>query len=252
MTTAALVPDTTMPGHREAMSLAATEYQRFVELLHQLDAEDWSKPTDCTHWDVRAMVAHNLGSIEGNASMREFAHQFRVSSKRAKASGQLLVDELTALQVEDRAGLSPDELRRRVEHSAPRAVAGRRRMPGFLRRTVKVDTPPPFQRMTLGYLCDTIFTRDVWMHRVDISRATARPMALNAAHDGRLVAIVVGEWADHHGQPYDLELDGPAGGQFRRGRGGERIQLDAVKFCRILSGRAAPRAPGLLETEVLF
>jgi uncharacterized protein (TIGR03083 family) len=252
MTTAPVVPDTTMPGHREAMTLAATEYQRFVDLLHRLGPDDWSKPTDCTHWDVRATVAHNLGSIEGNASIREFAHQFRTSTKRAKASGQLLVDELTALQVEDRASLSPEELRRRVEKSAPRAVAGRRRMPGVLRRTVKVDTPPPFERMTLGYLCDTIFTRDVWMHRVDISRATANPMDLNAAHDGRLVAVIVGEWAGRHGQPYDLELEGPAGGHFRSGRDGERIRLDAVEFCRVLSGRSAPSTPSLLETEVLF
>jgi uncharacterized protein (TIGR03083 family) len=252
MTTAAVRPDTTMPAHREAMRLAATEYQRFVDLLHRLAPDDWAKPTDCPNWDVRDMVAHNLGSTEANASIREFAHQFRTSTKRAKTSGELLVDELTALQVEDRASLSPDQLRRQFEHSAPRAVAGRRRMPGVLRRRVKVDTPPPFERMTLGYLCDTIFTRDVWMHRVDICRATANPIELTAAHDGRLVAAVVGEWAERHGQPYNLELEGPAGGQFRRGDDGERMTLDAVEFCRILSGRAAPSAPGLLETEVLF
>jgi hypothetical protein len=47
----------------------------------------------------------------------------------------------------------------------------------------------------------------------------------------------VGEWAEIHGQPFDLVLTGPAGGTFSRGTGGERVELDAVDFVRVLSGR---------------
>jgi hypothetical protein len=82
------------------------------------------------------------------------------------------------------------------------------------------------------------FTRDVWMHRVDIARATGKTMELTAEHDGRIVADVVAEWATTHGQPFELRLDGPAGGAFRAGEGGETVQLDAVEFIRVLSGRA--------------
>src|SRR5260221_14761809 len=57
------------------------------------------------------------------------------------------------------------------------------------------------------------------MPRLDVSRATGRPMELTAGHDGRLVADVVGDWARRHAQPFTLTLTGPAGGQ-RRGRGG--------------------------------
>ena len=42
----------------EAATIAATEYQRFVELLRALGADDWSKPTDCPAWDVRAIAGH--------------------------------------------------------------------------------------------------------------------------------------------------------------------------------------------------
>jgi hypothetical protein len=56
----------------------------------------------------------------------------------------------------------------------------------------------------MGYLLDTILTRDPWMHRVDIARATGRDMVLTADHDGRIVADVVAEWARRHGQPFTL------------------------------------------------
>lgn len=252
MTTTELLADTTLPNHREAMVLATTEYQRFIDLLHDLSPADWTRPTDCSLWDVKATVCHALGNMEANASLREMAHQMRIVKKRAKAAGTLMVDEMTALQVAERSPMSPAELVSRVESIAPRAVAGRRRMPRVARRFVRIDTPPPFERMTLGYLCDTIFTRDLWMHRVDICRATGRDMDLTADHDGRLVAAIVGEWSMHHGEPYELVLDGMAGGRYRHGDSTDQLRLDAVEFCRIVSGREAASARGLLSTEVLF
>jgi hypothetical protein len=76
-------------------------------------------------------------------------------------------------------------------------------------------------------------------------------MVTTPEHDGVLVADVVGEWARTHGQPFRLVLTGPAGGEFHHGTGGEAIgPLDAVEFCRILSGRGA--GSGLLTTEVPF
>ena len=62
-------------------------------------------------------------------------------------------------------------------------------------------------------------------------------MNLTADHDGRLVADIVAEWATIHGQPFDLVLDGPAGGKFTQGVDGERVEIDAVDFIRTLSGR---------------
>lgn len=74
---------------------------------------------------------------------------------------------------------------------------------------------------------------------------------LTPEHDGRLVADVVGEWARRHGRPFTLRLTGPAGGHFAAGGGGdETVELDAVEFCRILSGRAP--GVGLLARPVRF
>jgi hypothetical protein len=88
------------------------------------------------------------------------------------------------------------------------------------------------------------------MHRVDISRATGRELVLTPDHDGVLVANVVDEWAERHGSAYSLTLHGPVGGSWSRGPAGPHIELDAVEFCRILSGRAS--GDGLLTTEVPF
>ncbi len=104
-------------------------------------------------------------------------------------------------------------------------------------------------RCTLGFLVDTIMNRDFWMHRVDLARATGNELVLTADHDGVVVADVV-EWARAHGRPFRLVFGGPAGGTFSRGEHGEEIQLDAIEFCRMLSGRA-PRA-GLLDQEVPY
>jgi hypothetical protein len=81
------------------------------------------------------------------------------------------------------------------------------------------------------------FTRDVWAHRIDIHAAIGRPMQLTADHDGRLVADIVAEWADIHGEPFELVLDGPAGGKFTQGAAGGRVEIDALDFIRTLSGR---------------
>ena len=88
------------------------------------------------------------------------------------------------------------------------------------------------------------------MHRVDLCRAVGRDLELTARHDGRIVADVVDEWARSHGSGFVLLLTGPAGGDWSSGAGGERNELDAIGFCRIVSGRAS--GDGLLAYPVPF
>ena len=232
----------------EAMALAAAEYDRFLDLLRSLTPDEWRRPTECEGWDVRTMASHPLAEAESHSSLREMAHQMRAYRK---AKSGPMIDAMTALQVRDRADLTPDEIVVRFEDAAPRSVRARRRMPGLVRRMrLKVDPPFEKERWPLSYLMDVIFTRDTWMHRGDISRATERDITLTPEHDGRIVADLVAEWAGRHGQPFTLTLTGPAGGTYTAGDSDDRIDLDAVEFCRILSGRA--RGSGLLNTQVPF
>ncbi|MGY1848191.1 maleylpyruvate isomerase family mycothiol-dependent enzyme [Blastococcus sp. SYSU DS1021] len=231
-----------------AYRLAATEYERIVALLRQLDADDWSRPTDCPGWDVRAMAAHVLGMAEMAASVREMARQQRLAGK---AGGG--IDALTAVQVRAHADLDGPAVVAALEVTAPRALRGRRRLS---RVAGQVKLPEEQVNGTVrefwrtGFLLDVVLTRDVWMHRVDVSRATGREPELTPEHDGVLVADVVAEWAGRHGRPYRLTLTGPAGGQWSAGTDGEQLELDAVEFCRVLSGRGS--AAGLLGQQVPF
>ena len=53
---------------------------------------------------------------------------------------------------------------------------------------------------------------------------------------------VVAEWAGRHGQPFRLELTGPAGGIYHAGDDAADLTLDAVEFCpHPLRARASER-----------
>lgn len=232
-----------------AMRLAATEYERVLELLRQI--EDWHAPTDCTTWNVRELVAHVVGMAELWSTTREFVHQMRLTSKAG-------IDAMTDLQVRERAESSPAELIARLETAAPCAVRRRRRFSRvmghrLLPEAQDLNDNKKAEWWSFGYLTDTILTRDPWMHRVDLSRASGVRLTLTADHDGVLVANVVAEWAHRHGKPFRLRLTGPAGGFWEVGADGDsgaEIELDAVEFCRTISGRA--QRDGLLSVFVPF
>ena len=153
-------------------------------------------------------------------------------------------DGANEYQIAKHTSLPDDRIANVYVDVAARATATRMRIPRLVRALPILKLPPPVGRQPLSYLSDMGFTRDVWMHRVDIARATGRDMVLTADHDGRLVEDLVAEWATTHGEPFTLELDGIAGGTYVSGTGGEHVQIDAVEFCRVLSGRAS--ATGVL------
>ena len=110
-------------------------------------------------------------------------------SEEMAAAGAELVDGINAVQVEARRHLSPGDLMSQLEAVAPRAIAGRQKTPGVLRR-IKMATGVGYS-MTMGHLVDRVYTRDQWMHRVDIASATDHDLVLTAEHDGRIVEDVV-------------------------------------------------------------
>lgn len=236
-------------GYDEWMRRAAGEYDRLGALLDSLGEEDWARPTDCVGWDVRAVVAHLVGAAAAMSSPRESLRQ-AVAGRRLRRGGDL-VDAMNEVQVRERAHRAPAGLRADLAEGGRRAVRARSRIPAAL-RAVPMPFGPPLGTKPLGHLMGRIYTRDAWMHRVDISRATGRPLVLEGDHDGRLVEDVVAEWARRHGAPYALELTGPAGGRWATQAPGtvSPLVLDAVEFCRTVSGRAAGQ--GLLATRVPF
>ena len=221
----------------EARVLAMTEFARFAELVSTLTDEEWAMPTDCPGWDVRKMSLHVLGSADAQASIKEFVHQFRRGKRLNKEiDSHHWVDGLNELQIRERDHLSNDELVTQLASVGPKAVRGRWRTPPPA-RYLPLPFGPPIGWAPLKYLLDVGFTRDVWAHRIDIHAAIGRPMHLTADHDGRLVADIVVEWADIHGEAFELVLEGAAGGKYSHGVDGERVEIDVLDFIRTLAGR---------------
>jgi uncharacterized protein (TIGR03083 family) len=232
--------------HGEAMRLAATESERMLDLVRSLNGADWSLPTDCTEWSVKDIVVHQLGEAAAIGSIREMVHQMRAARRLPKTMAR--VDRLNAVHVGERRNLSTDQLPHLLGPALRRALRTRRRTPALIRK-MKFSADN-FGRVSFGYLSDIVVTRDSFVHRVDITRATGKPMVVTGDHEGRLVADVVRDWAARHGAGFTLRLTGPAGGVYRAGAGDAEVVLDAIQFCRILSGRAP--GEGVLATQVPF
>jgi uncharacterized protein (TIGR03083 family) len=233
----------------ESRGLAEAETARMVAALRRLDADDWTRQTDNTLWDVRAMAGHVLGMTETFSGLGKLASYMRAAGKR-QGDGPF-IDGLTAEQVDRNAGLSTSELIDRLEQLGP--VAARWRASRRLMRHIPIKDEIDGEKVTwkMAILVDHVLTRDTWMHRADLAKATGQPMELTREHDGRIVTHAVAEWASLHGQPCTLHLTGPVGGTFTHGDGGgEEITIDAVDFCRIVSGRGT--GEGLLEQAVPF
>ena len=248
------VADRAPLGHEEAMHLQTVEFERTNDLLRSLEAGDWLQPVPaCPDWDVRQMYLHVLGASQAGASMRENMHQMRLARKHRKRHGGPLEAGLSNVQVREREHLSPADLVTKMAEVAPVTVRKRTKLPTLMRRAKLAIDGPVHETWTLGYLVDTIYLRDMWMHRIDACDVTGRELVLTGEHDGRIVAEVVAEWARRHGQSFRLTLTGPAGGDFIGGSPPADvvpIQLDAVEFCRMVGGRVD--GAGLLTTVVPF
>ncbi|MGX7678132.1 maleylpyruvate isomerase family mycothiol-dependent enzyme [Jatrophihabitans sp. DSM 45814] len=242
----------------DASDVALAVYRQLFDLLEDLSPADWMAPTECAGWTVRDMVGHLLGAARANASLRENVRQQLWGLRHRRRYGGNPLDAVNALQIADNAKLDTKDLLSALREAAPAAVSGRVRMPAPMRAvTVPLaasgSTASGMPRsVNLGHLADVVYTRDVWMHTIDIARALERPLDVSGPVNRRIVADVVVEWTVRHGQPVDLTLTGPAGGHYRSpdSAGETPIGYDAIEFCRTLSGRAA--GEGLTATRVLF
>ena len=232
-------------GHTEARRLATDELERMLALLESLSAEDWLRPTACTLWNVSEVVAHLAGAFAAYASWAEFKRQYLRNPYMAGAAAK--IDGVNQRQVEDRAEASSTALLAELREVGPRAIHTRHRLPWLL-RVLRVPSGPPLGITPIGYITDLIYTRDMWMHRLEISRTSEREMTLTEAHDGRIIELVMRDLGQMlrrrlRERNIRVELTGPAGGVFDFGSGSDpsaTIQMDALAFNWLASGRTSP------------
>lgn len=263
-------------GHQEAGSMARVELERFIALLETLAEDDWLKPTYCTLWNVRQIVSHQAGAYAGFASGAEFRRQWGPPPQ--PKPGQMTVDAVNDIQVADRAQTTPAELIAELRQVGPKAIASRQRIPAFI-RGLRFDAesflygwrpldilralrwpygPIAAGTMRLDYITDLIYTRDTWMHRMDICQATGREIILTDDHDGRMMALVMRDLADLlknvlNGGTVAYDIPGPGGGCWKFGPASTpaaTLQMELLYFNVLASGRITPaeaRAQGLVS-----
>jgi uncharacterized protein (TIGR03083 family) len=219
--------------------VAAAELQACLALLSSLDDRDWAAPTDCAGWTVHELTAHLVGQYQGLAKPGVYLRRHRQAHRRYPALSRLDADNHQ--QIDDLGGRTGPELAAMLAMIGPKAIRARRRVPGLVRRQrigwMYPEEPLPDDR--LSYMLDVLGLRDPWMHRVDIARATSRPLLLGA-YDRVITAQVIADLAQAwNGPPALLELTGPAGGRWSLGNSppAATVQADAVEYLRSLSGR---------------
>jgi uncharacterized protein (TIGR03083 family) len=243
------VEDVRPVGRGEGGWLSRVQYERFADVLDSLRAEEWALPTDCPGWDVKAVASHVLGGLECVRRPREFVRQYRAGMRVAKQRGIDPLDGMNAVQVREHATMPASDVALKIRTLTGPALAHRARTPLLLRQGVRPKLHV-IGRVPLAWVLDTVYTRDTFVHRIDVCRATGREVVLDDI-EKRVVADVVREWAGLHGKPVTLRLAGPAGDEYVAGGGGEVIECDAVEFTRLVSGRgSAPE--GLLAVAAQF
>ncbi len=234
-------------SHREAMGMATLELERFLALVTSLPEDAWEKPTACTRWNVRQMLAHVTGAAASYARWSEFKRQNSFKVQRPyRASGLSFLDSLNQIQVDDRAAATPAALIDELQTVGPRALATRARLPVLL-RALRVPLPA-LGLVPVGYLTDLIYTRDMWMHRLDLCRATGREMVMTPEHDGRIVSLIMRDLvkklaATLRNTSMVYHLSGKVGGTWHLGAEvppAATLHLDVVDFNLVASGRLTP------------
>ncbi len=233
-TDAARLPQT---DRDQAAQIGHAEGQAAAALLRRLTDCDWQKPTDCPEWDVRALVSHLVGQCEDGLRLRTSVR--RELAGRRRYPGRPGVDAHMAVQVGEHRDEQGPALAERFALLWPRAVAARRNRPAALRRITLSSGLPAMPRFSLGYLLDIIYNRDLWMHRLDLARATGQRFELGD-HDRHIVEQVVRDLARAWpAAPVALDLTGRAGGSWLIGSGEPAtvIRAETTAWMRALSGR---------------
>lgn len=233
----------------------------FVDLLEELDDEDWSRPTDLPGWDVKAVASHiaHLESIlaggpEESADIGDAEH----------ASGLGLYTEIGVV---NRRDASADAI---INEIRAAATARHTRLLADPPTDAAAKPDPVFGGV--GWDWRTLLRNrplDVWMHEQDVRRAVDRPGGMDspaARHSAEYLAeslgyVLVKRVGAPAGTSVVLEMEGSAPYAFEvsaSGRGERltgvpdqpttRLRMDREAFIRLAGGRCEPE-PGTVEIE---
>ena len=197
------------------------------------------------------MLGHLLGMFEQQADAEERTRQFAAAAGIAQQTGGLPLDEMTALQVREHADLSTDGVdsiaaRRRSDERSPGAA--RRPASSVPQRST---SNCPASNRGRSVICST---SSIPATRGCTASTSAGRRAVRSSCRRRTMAAS-SRRRRGMGTPASAAVHPDAHRRRRRrlpiaATAGPQITLDAVEFCRTVSGREA--GDGILNTPVPF
>lgn len=229
-----LLSDEPAIGPAESERLGNDLGASLTRLLRDLSDDEWSRVTRCAPWTVKDVVAHLVGWGEALTSLKEMRSQVVRGVKRSKEFGNP-TDAQNNIQVEDRAHLSASELTERLEQLVPKESVVRRRF-GTAVRYLPLYSSYLGGLFMAGYLFNTIFLRDMLIHRLDICEAIGRDPEITDA-DERVSADMLNDWAHRTKANVQIEAERAI---YLAGAGTNRITAPVHHVIDALSGRRDP------------
>ena len=219
----------------EANRLMSSQYEALLTALRELPPDAWHAVTDCDPWTVKDIVAHLVGWADALTSASQFRRQLFEGRRRTEEMGNLL-NAVNQVQVDDRASMTPEQLLERWAEVIPRFEKVRR-WAGAVGKVIPYYEGSLIGFTNVAYLANIIYTRDTFMHRIDISRATSTELHLGP-REQRLIEDVLVDWSRRTGAAARVNLEGPAGGSYLIGTGQiATIEGGAIEMARVLAGR---------------
>ena len=220
----------------ESFELGTDMTDTFIAMLEDLDGSGWKTVTRCAPWTVKDITAHLIGWAEALTSFRELGSQARRSLGRFKEFGNV-VDAQNSVQVDDRKDLSSSEILELFRDRMPAEARARKRY-GTALRYVPFYLPYLGGATNAGYAFNTIFLRDLLIHRLDVAEAIDAPFEMTAA-ERRVAADMLKDWARRTGADVQV-VDGDFA--YVAGAGIDTIEAPLAHIAETLSGRRDPAA----------
>ena len=219
---------------KESAELGTAMSDSLVAVLTELSEQQWQTTTRCAPWSVKDMVAHMLAWGEALTSFRELGSQSRRALGRVKEYGNI-VDAQNSIQVDDRRHLSGAEILARLREHLPAEVRARKRF-GTALRYAPFYLPYLGGTTNAGYLFNTIFLRDLLVHKLDIADALGtEPHLIDA--DERVAIDMLKDWARRTKANAQV-VDGDK--SYVAGAGIDTIEAPLHHVIEVLAGRRDP------------
>jgi uncharacterized protein (TIGR03083 family) len=207
----------------EVVPALIAELGELETLVRSLDEIEWKAPSRCGDWTAGDVAAHVVGQLAD------------VTAGRFDGLG---TPEVTARQVEERRGRTPDAL---ADELAQVSIVADAILGSFDEATW--NGPGPAGRSSLGDGVEAL-SCDATVHADDIRAAVGR--ATNMSGTRIAVSHLAQVLTEQGHAPATLQLDGLE--PFAVSGGGAAITGAPEQFVLVATGRAAPELLGLDET----